>query len=237
MFDLRIVKPIFIIQTFLFFCASMLAAEDYCKIKIQAIDSETKKEIDIVRLRIINYDDKTLYDPLPFDPTSFESVSSGNISVTANRFGYSENIVRRKLVCPAQGNTVTISVSLTPKTTKKPGQNKRTDQRLTRLGTRSKLPTSDSERITSERVVSGKATRMPKPSYPRAARAVRASGSVRVRVVIGTDGNVISVMAVDGHPLLRRAAERAAVGATFQTTLLDNKPVEVTGIIVYNFRP
>lgn len=86
-------------------------------------------------------------------------------------------------------------------------------------------------------VLNGKATSLPKPEYPAAARAVRASGAVNVQVTIDEQGNIISARAVSGHPLLRQAAEEAARNAKFAPTLLEGKPVEITGIVVYNFAP
>jgi TonB family protein len=78
---------------------------------------------------------------------------------------------------------------------------------------------------------------LPKPSYPPAARAVRASGVVRVSVLIDENGEMFSAEPVSGHPLLRSAAREAACGARFSPTLLDGKPVKVNGIISYNFVP
>ncbi|HEX8567089.1 MAG TPA: TonB family protein [Pyrinomonadaceae bacterium] len=73
------------------------------------------------------------------------------------------------------------------------------------------------------------------PAYPPAARAVNASGIVNVQATIDEDGNIVSALVVDGHPLLRAAAVKAALKSKFQPTLLENSPVRVTGIIVYNF--
>ncbi|MBA3786491.1 MAG: TonB family protein, partial [Acidobacteria bacterium] len=84
-------------------------------------------------------------------------------------------------------------------------------------------------------VINGKATNLPKPAYPAAARAVRASGAVNVQVTIDESGKVVSVSAVSGHPLLRAAAEQAARKAGFVPTLLSGQPVKVTGVVVYNF--
>lgn len=86
-------------------------------------------------------------------------------------------------------------------------------------------------------VLNGKATDLPKPTYPPAARAVRASGAVSVQVTVDESGNVVSANAVSGHPLLRASAVEAARSAKFSPTLLGGKPVKVTGIIVYNFVP
>ncbi len=86
-------------------------------------------------------------------------------------------------------------------------------------------------------VLNGKATSLPKPPYPAAARAVRASGAVNVQVTISESGSVVSASAVSGHPLLRQAAEQAARQARFAPTTLSGQAVSVTGVIVYNFVP
>jgi protein TonB len=86
-------------------------------------------------------------------------------------------------------------------------------------------------------VLNGKAISLPKPPYPPAARAVRASGAVSVQVLIDESGRVVSASAASGHPLLRAAAESAARGARFSPTLLSGQPVKVSGIITYNFVP
>jgi TonB family protein len=86
-------------------------------------------------------------------------------------------------------------------------------------------------------VLNGKATRLPTPTYPPAARAVRAGGSVAVQVLIDENGNVISASAASGNPLLRAAAVAAARGAKFSPTKLSGQPVKVQGIITYNFVP
>lgn len=84
-------------------------------------------------------------------------------------------------------------------------------------------------------VLNGKATSLPKPAYPPAAKAIRASGAVSVQVLIDESGRVVSASAVSGHPLLRAAAVSAAQGARFSPTLLSGQPVKVSGVITYNF--
>ncbi|HEX8845983.1 MAG TPA: TonB family protein [Pyrinomonadaceae bacterium] len=84
-------------------------------------------------------------------------------------------------------------------------------------------------------VLNGKALSLPKPAYPPAAKSQRASGVVSVEVVIDEAGKVISAKAVDGHPLLRLAAQQAAQGARFSPTMLSGQPVKVAGQITYNF--
>ena len=84
-------------------------------------------------------------------------------------------------------------------------------------------------------MLNGKAISLPKPAYPPAARAVRASGSVQVQVLIDETGRVISASPAGGHPLLQQAAAAAAREARFSPTMLNGQPVKVSGIIVYNF--
>ena len=89
--------------------------------------------------------------------------------------------------------------------------------------------------IVSLGVVNGKASNLPKPPYPPAARAVNASGAVKVQILIDETGNVVSAKAIEGHPLLRDAAERAARSARFTPTKLSDVAVKVNGLIIYNF--
>jgi TonB family protein len=96
---------------------------------------------------------------------------------------------------------------------------------------------SGKPRLISGGVLNGRATTLPKPSFPPAARAVRASGAVSVQVLIDENGNVVSAAAVSGHPLLRAAAVQAAREATFSPTRLNGQPVRVSGVITYNFVP
>ena len=96
-------------------------------------------------------------------------------------------------------------------------------------------PTPKKNIVQSLGVINGKATSLPKPPYPPAARAVRAQGDVSVQVMIDETGRVVSAKAVSGHPLLKNAAESAAQSARFAPTLLSNQPVKVTGVIIYKF--
>ncbi len=86
-------------------------------------------------------------------------------------------------------------------------------------------------------VLNGKASSLAKPSYPAAAKAVRAGGAVSVQVLIVEDGTVYTASAVSGHPLLRRSSEIAACSSSFAPTLLEGTPVKVSGVITYNYVP
>jgi TonB family protein len=90
--------------------------------------------------------------------------------------------------------------------------------------------------VVSGGVINGRATYLPTPPYPPAAKMINAVGAVSVQVMIDETGKVVSAKAVDGHPLLRAAAEKAAWQAKFTPTKLSNEPVKVTGVIIYNFK-
>jgi protein TonB len=74
-----------------------------------------------------------------------------------------------------------------------------------------------------------------KPAYPAIARQARASGSVQVLVTISEEGRVIEATAVNGHALLRGAAEEAARRWRFTPTYLSKVPVKVQGMLTFNF--
>jgi TonB family protein len=90
-------------------------------------------------------------------------------------------------------------------------------------------------RIINGGVRCGKAVSLPKPPYPKEAKAAKISGEVKVKVLIGVDGKVESAEAVSGHELLRKASEQAALAAKFSPTVISGEPVKLSGIIVYNF--
>ena len=84
-------------------------------------------------------------------------------------------------------------------------------------------------------ILNGKATSLPKPSYPAEARAARVSGTVKVQVLISETGDVVSATAIDGPPVLQAVSVEAARLAKFSPTTLSGAPVKVAGVITYNF--
>jgi periplasmic protein TonB len=103
-------------------------------------------------------------------------------------------------------------------------------------------PTTESNRnstgpagTVSAGVLNGKATSLPKPAYPPAAKAAKASGVVLVQVLVDETGKVTSATAASGHPLLRQSAVQAAYEARFTPMTLSGKPVKMSGTISYNF--
>lgn len=90
-------------------------------------------------------------------------------------------------------------------------------------------------KVVSKGVITGLATYLPKPVYTEIAKRARAQGPVSVQVLIDETGRVISAKAVSGSPFLTVEAQKAAMQARFNPTLLSNQPVKVSGVITYNF--
>ncbi len=66
------------------------------------------------------------------------------------------------------------------------------------------------------------------PTYPPAARAVRAYGKVAIEVMVGTEGTPLCSRAISGHPLLRAAVAEAVKKWKFETS-----QQRYSGIIVF----
>ena len=73
------------------------------------------------------------------------------------------------------------------------------------------------------------------PTYPPLAKQARIQGTVRFTAIIGTDGNVISLQLVEGHPLLVEAAKDAVSQWQYQPVLLNGNAVQVITQIDVNF--
>lgn len=89
--------------------------------------------------------------------------------------------------------------------------------------------------VVRKRVINGEAVFLPKPPYPEMARQLKIQGVVSVQVLVDESGRVVSAKAVSGNPFLVRDAQKAALQARFNPTLLGDQPVKVSGVITYNF--
>jgi len=68
------------------------------------------------------------------------------------------------------------------------------------------------------------------------AKAARVSGSVRVELIIGTDGVPISAKALHGPPLLHTYAQDYAMRWRFKPAIMDGHAVTAKFFIDMNFR-
>lgn len=77
----------------------------------------------------------------------------------------------------------------------------------------------------------------PRPAYPDAAREAGREGTVMLRAVISTEGNLLSIRALPGSDdELAAAATEAVKQWKYQPTLLNGKPVEVVTTIEVRFK-
>jgi len=63
--------------------------------------------------------------------------------------------------------------------------------------------------------------------YAPLARNSKLQGTVRLHVVLGTDGKVLQIQVVSGHPTLAQAAIDAVKKFRYKPTLLNGQPLEV----------
>lgn len=102
-------------------------------------------------------------------------------------------------------------------------------------------------------ILNGKAVKLVKPEYPDDVKASKIEGTVLVDVIIDENGNVASATAVTepvkmprpggtveeiqpANPILREAAEKAALESKFSPVLLQGQPIKVRGRIIYVFK-
>ncbi len=86
----------------------------------------------------------------------------------------------------------------------------------------------------SVEILNGRASSLPKPRYPPAARKYCADGKVEVEVTFNRAGRVINALARTGDELLTQAAVIAAKRARFRT--VHAQPARTVGILVYTFK-
>jgi TonB family protein len=75
------------------------------------------------------------------------------------------------------------------------------------------------------------------PVYPTAARAMRASGNVEVRVVISETGRVVDAIALNGPMTLRGAAIAAARQWIYKPATRNGVPVKTESVVTFTFNP
>jgi TonB family protein len=100
-------------------------------------------------------------------------------------------------------------------------------------GTQPANPSSDAQVINAG-ALNERASKRVIPTYPPIAKASRATGTVKVHVIVNERGEV-QVQKSEGPMLLRQAAEDAARGWRFSPVVVDGKPVRLTGYIEFAF--
>jgi protein TonB len=73
------------------------------------------------------------------------------------------------------------------------------------------------------------------PVYPEEARRNRIEGTVRLTLVIATDGSIQQIRVDEGHPLLAKTAVDAVRQWKYEQTFLNGEPVEVLTAVNVEF--
>ena len=73
------------------------------------------------------------------------------------------------------------------------------------------------------------------PRYPKDAKKQRIQGPVVMQAIIDTNGDVIDLRLVSGHPLLAPAAMDAVKQWKYRPYVLNGTPIEVETTITFNF--
>jgi TonB family protein len=89
----------------------------------------------------------------------------------------------------------------------------------------------------SENDLRAKALRVVRPVYPPFLARNGIRGLVKVRVTVDETGRVTDVQPVEGQAALVKLAEHALRQCTFSPTLVDGRPVPVTGVLTLAFPP
>lgn len=84
-------------------------------------------------------------------------------------------------------------------------------------------------------ILNEKATTRIAPVYPQIARSSGVSGLVRVKVVLDESGLVVGIVWAEGPMVLRQAAQDAARQWKFRPTIVDGRPIRVTGYLDFGF--
>lgn len=218
----------FLLLTFSFvilFTATAAAQDARCPLRLGVFQNDGKTKIENVEATIVNLktSDKTkakMQNGMPY----FANLVEGSYSVTVSKKDYKSTIKRIRIICPAFRNTSEVSQDI-----------------LMWSGSPKEkvnfLDDSYERGFFDEVYVNDLALKLVRPEYPSAARAVRASGTVVVRVKVDEQGNVVSAVRVSGHPLLALSAVSAAKKSKFIPSVTREEPITITGSIVYNFVP
>jgi TonB family protein len=97
-----------------------------------------------------------------------------------------------------------------------------------------KIQASQSVKRTEAELRAEAIARLPHYISPLA-KAARISGNVVVEVTVDENGDVVSAMAISGHPLLKDSAATAAKGWKFNPLRVDDKPVKKMGTLSFTF--
>lgn len=215
---------------FVLCAANVFAQTKTCNLKLEVIKNQQNSTAEKVKIEeteavtfvlrgIVKHKAK-LVDGMPY----FADLKEGKYSIAVSKKDYKTTIKRINLDCSTLKDETFVSQ----------------DVWMWSGNSKEKIHFIDSDynpEIFRKMMIVDLALEMPKPDYPKAARAVRAAGAVAVEVTIDEKGDVISAESVSGHPLLAPSAVNVAKKAKFVPSVAKGKPVKVIGFIIYNFVP
>jgi len=88
----------------------------------------------------------------------------------------------------------------------------------------------------SQGVTQGLLVKRVPPMYPQSAKQMHVQGTVQLQATIGKDGNITSVKALSGEPVLARAAIDAVKQWKYKPYTLNSEPLEIQTQITVNFK-
>jgi len=88
----------------------------------------------------------------------------------------------------------------------------------------------------SQGVTQGLLVHKVEPAYPKIALAARITGVVQLKAIIGKDGNIKQLEALDGPPLLIPSAIDAVKQWRYRPYLLNGEAVEVETSVTVTFQ-
>ena len=234
-----------IIILFIVFAFSAFAQTTSCNLQLDVYKFQDNVETDPQEIKkvsaLLQKDNSktTVKSVLQSEKPYFENLPAGNYNTIISMNGYKVTTKEINLDCSSANETNTVSEILflwEGNTKERVKMNGGTFVAVGEKSDQSKelLPSNDSK-PEEKGEVTGKAAYLPQPAYPPAARAVKATGVVQVEVLINELGTVVYAKAINGHPLLRTAAVKAAKEAKFRQTRLKGIPIKIIGIINYNF--
>lgn len=239
MFFSKIEKFVFLIfLSGVIFTGNFRAQTPICNLQFEIFEFTTEKSAKKKAVNSANTfltelaTGKTIESSASVKSPLFTNLISGKYKIEVVKNDYQRRIKEIDLVCNSPDEVETISKFVF---LRKGNSNETTKFGTTIYGVKDN--TEQDTNKSNEIILNGSATLLSKPNYPAAARAVRATGAVQVQVTIDEDGDVLTANAISGHPLLRRASEKAARESRFTYTILEGQPVKIKGVIVYNFIP
>lgn len=88
----------------------------------------------------------------------------------------------------------------------------------------------------SSGVMSGNLISAPSPEYPVLAKLTRVEGRVIMQAVVSRNGRVVATHVLQGHHLLRGAAEHAVRNWRYRPYIVNGRPTDVETIVFVDFR-